>query len=278
MQQHHQHAQRGRDHGLDDGAGDGADRPLDQRRAVVERDDPNAARQAGLQLADLGLDPARDFERVLAVGHQDHAAGDLVAVFLQDAPAKAGAERDIRDLGEPDRAPAGQRHDDVFQVAHDAARRRTLSSPGVGDAPSQPTPRTTYSAFPLWTTCPPDDAFDVATASDHDRSSETPMSSQPVGVGDDLVLDRKPADARHVGHARDRAELGADVPVLDRAQPAQVVARPLDGVPEDLAGRRRVGRQLGRGAGGQLALRREPGARPRAGALGDGRPRRRRSR
>ena len=86
-----QHAERRRDHRLDDRAGDRADRPLDQRRAVVERDDPHARRQAGLQLADLGLDPARDLERVLAVGHQDHAAGDLVAVLLEDAPAEARA-------------------------------------------------------------------------------------------------------------------------------------------------------------------------------------------
>ena len=89
MKQHQEHAQRCRDHGLDDGIGDRADRPLDQRRAVVERDDAHAARQAGLQLADLGLDAARDLERVFTVGHQDHAAGDLVAVFLEDASAKA---------------------------------------------------------------------------------------------------------------------------------------------------------------------------------------------
>ena len=236
---------------------DGADRALDQRRAVVERDDPNAARQAGLKLADLGLDAARDLERVFAVGHQDHAAGDLVAVLLEDAAAEAGAERDVGDLGEPDRAAIRRAARPRFPGRGRRDRRRSVSSPGVGDAPSRPTPRTTYSAFPLWTTCPPDAAFDVATASTT-SSSDTPKSPQPVGVGDDLVLDRESADARDLGHARDRAELGADVPVLDRAQPAQIEARALDGVPEDLAGRRGVGRQLG------AARRRAAGLRSRA--------------
>ena len=177
-----EHAQRGRDHGLDDRAGDRADRPLDQRSAVVERHDPNAARQAGLQLADLGLDPARDLERVLAVGHQDHAAGDLVAVLLEDAPAEAGAERDVGDLGEPDRASPRRAARPRSPGRGRRGRGRSVSSPGVGDAPSRPTPRTTYSAFPLWTTCPPDAAFDVATASTTSLS-DTPKTRSRLGSG-----------------------------------------------------------------------------------------------
>ena len=57
-----------------------------------------------------------------------------------------------------------------------------LSSPGVGDAPSRPTPRTTYSAFPLWTTWPPDEAFDVATASTTSLS-DTPKTRSRLGSG-----------------------------------------------------------------------------------------------
>ena len=78
-----------------------------------------------------------------------------------------------------------------------------------------------------------------------------PQDPHPVGVGDDLVFDREPADARHVGHSGNRAELGADVPVLDRAEPAQVKTRSFDRVPEDLTGRRGVGRQLGAGSGAE---------------------------
>ena len=256
-----QHAQRGRDHGLDDRAGDGADRPLDQRSAVVERDDPDAARQADLQLADLRLDPARDLERVLAVGHQDHAAGDLVAVLLQDAPAEAGPDRDRR---RPPRAgsslrPAAAR---PRSPGRGGARSESNdSSPGSGrrtqpaDAPHHVLGVALVDDMPAGRRVRRRDRFDDIL----ERDAEEP---EPVGVGRDLVLDREPADAGDVGHAGHGAELRADVPVLDRAEPAQVEPASLDGVPEDLAGRRRVGRQLGRGARGQLPLDAEPIARP----------------
>ena len=144
--------------------------------------------------------------------------------FSSTPRRKPGPSRDIRDLGEPDRASLGKRHDHVFQVARGRDSESKLSSPGVGDAPSRPTPRTTYSAFPLWTTCPPDEAFDVATASTTSLS-DTPKTRSRLGSGTTWYSIGKPADARDLGHAGNRAELGADVPVLDRAEPAQVEAR-----------------------------------------------------
>ena len=66
-------------------------RLVDQRGAVVERDDPHALGQPGLEGRDLLLDPARDLQRVLAVAHQHHAADDLLAVLLQDAAAEGRA-------------------------------------------------------------------------------------------------------------------------------------------------------------------------------------------
>ena len=126
MKQNNENTQRGRDHGLDDGIGDRADRALNQRCAVVKRHDANAVRQADPQLVYLGLDAARDFEWVFPMSHQDHAAGDFVAVFLEDASAEAGAERDIGNLGEPDRASPGQRYNHVFQVAESAIGAESL--------------------------------------------------------------------------------------------------------------------------------------------------------
>ena len=77
---------------------------------------------------------------------------------------------------------------------------------------------------------------------------------EPVGVRGDLVLDREPADAGDIRHARHGAELRADVPILDRAEPAQVEPAALDRIPEDLAGGRRVRRQLGHRPRGKLPL------------------------
>ena len=69
------------------------------------------------------------------------------------------------------------------------AGRRSLGV-ALGPAPSQPTPRTTNSAFPLWTTSPPTAAFDSATASATCRERH-PAVPEPERVELDLVLDRR---------------------------------------------------------------------------------------
>ena len=186
------------------------------------------------------------------MGHQDHAAGDLVAVFLEDASAEARPERDIGDLGEPDRASPGERHDHVFQVAQRAIGVEALVTRRGRCAQPADT-----AHHVLGVSLVDDVAARRGVRRRHgldnivERYAENP---QPVGVGDDLVLDREPADARDVGHSGNRAKLGADVPVLDRAEPAQIEARALDGIPEDLTGRRGVGRQLGVRPARELAL------------------------
>ncbi len=62
------------------------------------------------------------------------------------------------------------------------------------------------------------------------------------------------------------ADLRANVPVLDRTQPAQIELAPLDRVPEDLTGRGRVGRQLRLGRRREALPARAPGDRKRAAA------------
>ena len=76
-----------------------------------------------------------------------------------------------------------------------------------------------------------------------DLPGAMPWRPQPVRVEFDLVLQRQPADAGDLGDARHGGELRADVPVLDRPQPAGVVAGAFDRVPEDLPGRGRVRRE-----------------------------------
>src|SRR5262249_29687017 len=96
---------------------EGVDGPADEPGAVVGRDDAHALGQAGLQLLDLLLDALGDGQRVLAVPHQDHAAGDLVAVLLEDAAAELLAELHDGHVADVDRLATALLDDGVLQVA-----------------------------------------------------------------------------------------------------------------------------------------------------------------
>src|SRR5207248_11513010 len=74
-----------------------------------------------------------------------------------------------------------------------------------------------------------------------DRKAKGP---QAVRVQVDLIFAGGTADTSDLGHAGHGVELGGDVPVLHRPQPAQVGAGAFEGVPEDLPG--------GRGVRGQV--------------------------
>ena len=108
----------------------------------------------------------------------------------------------------------------------------------------QPTERIRYSAFPWWIdpaadrrVRPRDGRVDLAEAD--------AVGPELVRVEVDLVLLRGAADGGDLGDARHAVELVADVPVLERPQLAEVLAPPLDGVPEDLADGRGVGGEVG---------------------------------
>src|SRR5205823_11947824 len=79
-----------------------------------------------------------------------------------------------------------------------------------------------------------------------------PLESDGIHVH--LVLGGITADAGDLGHSGNRSELVANIPILNRPKPAQVIARALDGIPEDLAGgggvRPQGGSHSGRQAGG----------------------------
>ena len=70
------------------------DRPQDQVRPVVGRDDLDARRQGGLELLELVLDALDDVERVLALPHDDDAGHDVAgAVQVGDAAPQVRTER-----------------------------------------------------------------------------------------------------------------------------------------------------------------------------------------
>jgi len=161
----------------------------------------------------------------------------LVAVLLQDAAAELAAQRHVGQVGHGDRsagAGVGLDHDvldvlgipDPAHAAHDVLRVPLLhglaAHGGVG-----------------------------AGHGGKQLAERHVVGPQLVGVDVDLVLDGHPAHRGHLSHARHRVQLVADVPVLDRAEPAQVVALALDRVPEDLPQRGGVLGQVGHNARGQ---------------------------
>src|SRR5439155_7722706 len=92
------------------------DRAVNQSRAVVGRDDVDTFGQAGLQLLNLFFDSFSDGQRVLAVPHQHHAAGDFVAVFLVHAAAELRPQQHASDIAHIDRSAVHFFDDGGFDV------------------------------------------------------------------------------------------------------------------------------------------------------------------
>jgi hypothetical protein len=69
----------------------------------------------------------------------------------------------------------------------------------------------------------------------HDRRKRDTEGAQAVWIHINLILSDSPSDTGHLGDARHGIELIADVPVLERAQVPECVARPFHGIPEDMS-------------------------------------------
>ena len=81
------------------------DRFFDELRSIVRRDDRDALGEARLDLAQSLLDGVDDRQRVLAVAHDDDAAGRLaLAVQLREAAADVRADADLRHVPHANRA------------------------------------------------------------------------------------------------------------------------------------------------------------------------------
>ena len=91
----------------------------DQIRAVVNRDDLHAVRQAGLDLPDLRLHTLDHVQRILPLPHHDDS-GDHVApaVEVGNPPADVRPQHHLADVLDPDRRTVvAGREDDVLDVA-----------------------------------------------------------------------------------------------------------------------------------------------------------------
>ena len=88
------------------------DRLLNQRGAIVDRNNLDALRQRFLQLAQFRFYRAKGFQRVLPVAHHDYAASNLpFTVKLRHAPADLRANANGGDIFQQDRdAIAGGDH------------------------------------------------------------------------------------------------------------------------------------------------------------------------
>ncbi len=254
VEQEDDHHQADHDDLLDQRALQVFDGGPDQLRAVVGRDDPDALRQPGGDLADLLLDGADDAQGVFAEAHDHDAAGHLAAaVELDDAAADVGAEDHLGDVAHQHRrAGLAADHDaldvrdglDVAPAAHHVLAAAELEQPPLDVVVGHP------------------DAL-------HHVADGDAVGREAVGVDVDLVLLDEAADAGHLGHARDAGERVADVPVLQRPQVGEVVRAALvdQRVGEHPADAGGVGAEDRGGALGELAadllqVLEHPGARP----------------
>ena len=108
----------------------GLDGMADERAAVIERNNANAFRQAGLHRLNLCFDGVDDIQRVGAVTDDDDAADGIRA---RPCPVRPGGIPDPTgrcNIFDVDRSAVDARQDDVFDVLTDSI---------------SPRPRTTYS-------------------------------------------------------------------------------------------------------------------------------------
>ena len=116
--------------------GDGVQRVVDQIRAVVDRHDPHAGRQAGrVQLVDRFVDAVQHLAGVLAAAHQDDALdADRSCRRCAKMPVRGADPMCTRaDVPHEHRHAVGRRDDDVLDVARptESGRRRARRGPAA---------------------------------------------------------------------------------------------------------------------------------------------------
>ena len=210
---------------------DGRERPLDERRPVVVRDDPDARRKARpVDLVDLLPHLFENGERVLAFPEKDDPLDDVVLVVpgrrLSDlAETEARAVLHGRDVADPDRraAPRGDGDlPDVVEVADEPESSDDVHLGAVLDVGAAGVP------------------VSLRESVEDLREGETERL-QLRRVDEDLHLLRRAAEADDVDDSGDGPELPLDDPVLQRLQLERREAGGADeGVTVDLADRRGI--------------------------------------
>jgi hypothetical protein len=208
---------------------------VDQRRAVIERHDPDPGWEPALQGRHLLLDPGDDVGGADAIAGDHHPAHRLLTTLDQRRNAERVAHPHRRHLPQVDRHAVLGADDRVLEIA------RRLDQPETADHRPGAAGLEDVSA-------------DVPVAA-HDgishRRKRHPEAAEAVRIHVDLVLAHHTAHGRHLGHPRHRIELVADEPVLERAQLLKGLPRPLHRVPEDVPDSRGVRAQGGHDARGQ---------------------------
>ena len=183
-------------------------RAVNQLAAVVERADAHARWQARRKLRDALLDSLDDGLRVFARPHDDGAADDFMPVHVERAAPEVAADLHGGEVFEINGRALARLHGDEFKVFRaldeaDAAQHK-LRAVFLHD----------FAA---------DIEVRVLHGGEHVHHRHARRAHLRRGKFD-LILLHKAADARDLGHAFDARELVADIPVLQRTQPREVVA------------------------------------------------------
>ena len=174
------------------------DGAMDQAGAIVGGDDVDASGEAGLEVLDFVFDVLGDGEGILAMAHEDGAAGDFVAIFLEHAAAELGAELDGGDAADIDRRAFDFLDDGVFDIlfAFDPA---DATDDVFGIVFLNDTAAGGHVAFA-------DGRIEVAEGD--------AVGAQIFGTDVDLIFQRRAADDGDVGHTLRRVQTGGDVELV----------------------------------------------------------------
>ena len=182
-----------------------ADRLLDQVRAVVERHDRDARREARRNLRDARFHGVDDVLRVDAGSCDDDAADGFLRPFHERGDPERVADLDVRHLLDVDRDAVRAADDDPLDVV-DGRDQPDASHDQPGAV------RLEHVAADI----------QVAGADGrHDRAERQVVGPEAIRIDIHLVLLDMAADGGHFRDARHGIELVADEPVLQRAELAE---------------------------------------------------------
>ncbi len=184
------------------------ERAVNQFAAVIKGFDADARRQARRNLRNLGFHVADDLHRVFAGAHDNDAADGFVPADVKRAAPEIAADLHGRHVLEINRRAAALRQDDVLQIRI-----------GIDEADAA------HDKFhPVFLNHLAADVQIALLYGVHDHLHRHVHRAHPQRRDINLILPHESADARDFRHAGNGVELITHEPVLNRAEPAQIVA------------------------------------------------------
>src|SRR5882762_10732662 len=192
-----------------DGLLHSTDRVVNQLGSVIDRNDLHSFRKAGLDLFDLGFHPVDDFQRILAVAHDDDTRDDFArTIEFSKAATQVGAHHHLADIFHTDlRTALADAQRDVFKILQRA--RVTAAANHILRAPKFKQSSTGFVV---------PSAYRLDYAADRDA-----IRLQTIRVQVHLELARITTDGRNIGYAWHRAQVITQIPVLIRTQIGETV-------------------------------------------------------